>query len=344
MPAAPRPIRMIRAWADRRKVASATIRPDSHRPIPLFYIASRRTRPVANLGDVMSAIIVSALSGRPIVRVHALRRSPRMASIGTIGQDLCGGDVLVWGTGFAAKLKAPEHEEPTRFDLRAVRGRLSRLHLERAGYDCPAVFGDPGWFIRDLYRPPVAPRWELGVIPHISELRWELPGHDLEPLFRRYDIPDGLRGSVRLIQTYTAPDLGSVLACLDEIRSCKRIVSTSFHGFVFALAYGIPALFLNIYPTGARALDIVEEPDLVDHRFRDWWSGLGLRSLPAYGNDRDRPTDWEDVIAAVDRLARPLEHKGEGLLEAFPFPLKVDPLACSGDLLSLAPQIRRLTY
>ena len=63
--------------------------------------------------------------------------------------------------------------------------------------------------------------------------------------YERYHVPPELAGSVRIINTLTAVSAASMREKLDEILSCKRLVSTSLHGMVFAESYGIPCLYFS---------------------------------------------------------------------------------------------------
>ena len=108
-------------------------------------------------------------------------------------------------------------------------------------------------------------------------------------------------------------------AKLDEIRSCKRIVSANFHGLIVAEAFGIPCLAFPGAFSGPIAWRVREDHAHIDHRMADFYSGAGADRLGAFGQPCDRPTRWADVIDAVDRLWTPLPPRGlDDFLGSFP--------------------------
>lgn len=298
--------------------------------VPLSWVRSSRDIPLANLGDALSPLVVSVLTGRPVVHRAFTSRERRLVAVGTIGQAQSAGSVHLWGTGvdrtrrgfgnlddaFAA---APGVE----YVAHAVRGPFTQRTLLAQGIDAPSVYGDPAWFLPRILRPEVEKTHELGVIPHISEL----DGPAAEARFaagkRRYLAEEA--PSVRLISTYHEPSWAGFLGKLREILSCRRIVSTSFHGLLLADAYRIPCLY---FPTGAGGLTRFGIDGAfdraVDHRFADFYRGAGRTALWAYAQPVEAPTRWDEVIRAVDRAWEPLNHTGEGLFAAFPLARAVD--------------------
>ncbi len=294
--------------------------------VPLCWAATSEAAPYPNLGDALSAVLVSAISGRPLVRRNFDDRGERLAAVGTIGHTLRNGIVHFWGTGLDAKRNAFDPglgrfaaPPDTRFHAHAMRGRNSARQLRAAGIEAPDVFGDPVCFIdRIAGHRPVTPRWELGVIVHITELERLAPESPVVAAYRRYDIPPGLSGAIRIINTYTEQGIEGLLARIDDIRACRRIVSTSFHGLVIPETFGIPNAWFSTHP-GAGFMADVENLDLpMDHRVRDWYSGTTRRHVPVFGAQRHLPTRWDQVIRWLDRAWEPLRIDSRGLFDAFP--------------------------
>jgi pyruvyltransferase len=129
----------------------------------------------------------------------------------------------------------------------ALRGPLSAKRLKQLGLASPAVFGDPGAFAAQLF--PQSPRTvDLGVVPHYvdSEHAWvkrmaAAGGKVIDPL-----AP---------LERYMA-----------ELSACKRIVSSSLHGLIFAHSFGIPAAWI-------RLSDAVIGDGF---KFRDYFASVGL--------------------------------------------------------------------
>lgn len=298
--------------------------------VPLSWVRSTAKVPYSNLGDALSALVVSVMAGLPIEHRAFNSTGRRLAAVGTIGQGQSAGTVHFWGTGvdprrrgFGDRTAGFAAAPGVEYVVHATRGPFTRRALLTAGIEAPAVYGDPAWFMPRILRPQVEKTHELGVIMHISEL--EAPGPEARPAAELARYAGGEADGVRLISTYHEPSWEGFVAKMAEILSCRRIVSTSFHGLLLADAYQIPCLY---FPYGCEGLTRLElegrYDDAVDHRFADFYRGAGRSALMAYGQARDVPTGWDRVIAAVDRAWEPLGFTGERLFEAFPLAPAVD--------------------
>lgn len=106
-----------------------------------------------------------------------------------------------------------------KLDIRAVRGPKTREILQKHGYDCPAVYGDPAILLPLFYQPqPVQCRRDYSVVLHKSAPA-KVP-HQIEILRHGFE------------------------SFIDEIVSSKLVVSASLHGIILAESYGIPAVLL----------------------------------------------------------------------------------------------------
>eukprot|EP00913_Durusdinium_trenchii_P026877 g25212.t1 len=228
----------------------------------------------------------------------------------------------------AAKKIRYSRPADTTMTIYATRGPFTRELLD-PGSSRGAVFGDPLWLLPRFHPAPAEKRYELGVILHLSELTDR--GFEASPRedHLRYRVSAADSGAVKLINTVTAPTIGALRDRLDDILSCKRIVSTSLHGMVFAESYGIPCLYFS--PRSADAgigkVDFSDE-NAIDLRFNDLYRGLGYSSLDVWFQPRRAETDWSDLIAAIDRTWFPKKLDENALIEAFPIPVK--PLTHTG--------------
>ncbi|MGK9236278.1 polysaccharide pyruvyl transferase family protein [Inquilinus limosus] len=301
--------------------------------VPLTWVAATREQDYVNLGDALSAVMVSLLSGLPVE--HVAHESPRlrMAAVGTIGHSLKDGEVVVWGTGSSRwrNPSAPAEERVavaplpgTRLHVTATRGPVSRRILGEENAVGPAVYGDPVWLLPQFYPGPRRKKWKLGVIIHLADLQDRSFEVRPKPEHIRYQVPEELAGDVKLIHTVTPISLAGMRARLDEILECERIVSTSLHGMVFAESYGIPCLYFS--PRAPRGLRMAElDPDgTLDLRIVDLYRGLGRSSIPVYGQPRRERTDWPALMAAIDKAWQRPEFDTAPLMEAFP--LDLNPL------------------
>lgn len=318
--------------------------------IPLSWVTTTGKEPYLNLGDALSAVIVGMMSGLPVHHVAAKSSATRLAAVGTIGHMFSGGDVSFWGTGTSPHLNPHQSDEEkvlytppaeTRMSVYATRGPFSRRVLAPDATG-PAVFGDPLWLLPRFHTAPVKKRYELGVILHLSELAdRDYDAHPKDGALRHI-VRDQDRSAVKLINTVTPISVDALRERLDDILACKRIISTSLHGMVFAESYGIPCLYFSprAQKAGAGKIDLTAEEGL-DLRFVDLYRGLGLDTLDVWYQPRKQETDWTSVIEAVDRIWVPKSFDDEPLIEAFPLPLAMLEKGATGSAFD-HPLIRAL--
>lgn len=301
--------------------------------IPLSWVKASKEVPYGNLGDALSALVVGAIAGAAVRHANFNDPFERLVAIGTIAQEQRRGPVHLWGTGIDAKVNREQPElgaytvpSNTTIIAHAVRGPHTAAALRRAGVACPPIYGDPAWFlpkILPLAEARAKPTHELGVICHISELGAFTNVATPRDKFLRYGIPASHADKVRIINTYIEPTLGALTAKMAEILSCRRILSSSFHGLVLPLAYGLPGLYFGFPGEGFAVLD-ANDPTAIDHRFGDFFAGVGMPRVPAICTKRDKPTlDWDALMRIIDRESFRLDWSGRDLFEAFPGPRAV---------------------
>jgi hypothetical protein len=297
--------------------------------IPLGWAGAAATSTYVNFGDALSPVMVALCSGLPVTRVPFGSSAPRLAAVGTIGHGFAGGAVWFWGTGsslLANPLGPAENRQiykspaNTKIEICATRGPISEKILGDDGrIGAPGVYGDPVWLLPRFHYQPVEQRYELGVILHLSDLTDRSFDVHFNPLHERYIIPPELAGSVKLINTVTPVSVRALFDKVDEIRSCKRIVSTSLHGLVIPESYGIPCAYFGVRgaPNGLSRLAPEIETGL-DPRILDLYAGLRVPDFPLYVQPRKQRTDWEAVMRAVDAAWEPVGIYEDELLDAMP--------------------------
>lgn len=191
-----------------------------------------------NFGDLLSPWLVRRITGRDVRYVDHFQ-----VNYSVIGSILghATSNSIVWGTGSfgVERLRGSNHRVFKQFsaeaDYCAVRGPLTRNLLATKGVDCPRIYGDPALLVSRFYTPPFIPdadKAELGLV-----LRWSEKG------LLRGDLDPG----IKLIYL----DTDGMEVTLNEICSCKRILTTSLHGLIVSDAYGIPNAWLSSEtPTG----------------------------------------------------------------------------------------------
>jgi hypothetical protein len=299
--------------------------------VPVSWVTPPAGDDYLNLGDALSPVIVAMMSGLPVTHVPSKSSKTRLAAVGTIGHMMAGGHVHVWGTGTSPNLNPGQHGQEkvaygrpdnTRFTFHATRGPFSRRVLGAQASD-PAVFGDPLWLLPHFHDAPREKTHELGVILHLAELSERTFDARPKDTEGRHHVSASEKGSVKLINTVTPTTIPALRQRLDEILSCKRIVSTSLHGMVFAESYGIPCLYFSprSRSTGLGRVDLSDESGVIDLRFVDLYRGLGLSELDVWYQPRNAKTDWQAVIAAIDRVWARKVFDDRPLINAFPLPL-----------------------
>ncbi|MCS0494510.1 polysaccharide pyruvyl transferase family protein [Ancylobacter sp. MQZ15Z-1] len=302
--------------------------------IPLSWAATTRESPYANLGDTLSALIVAGMAGVPVRRAGFDQAIERMVAVGTIGHNQRNGILHFWGTGVDAErnpvdplVRGYVRPADTAFHIHALRGPNSARTLRAAGIEVPDVFGDPVWMLPRFWpMKDVEKTHDLGVILHITELEDRTPEAGVKPTLRRYVVPDAFKDRIRLINTHCDPTADAMRRKVEEIVSCRAIVSTSLHGLVISETYGIPCAWFATYGDGeGRMLDLGNAQHQIDHRMRDFYSGVGRSTLSSFCLDRSKPTDWDQVLSWVHGTWRPLTYDDQPLIRAFPMPLAVSP-------------------
>lgn len=321
--------------------------------VPLAWVgAARQGHSYVNVGDALSPVMVALVSGRPVRRAGFASSRHRMSAVGTVGQSLCGGTVEVWGTGSSPWANPLERE---RRPYRPPAGTVLRLHATRGPHSAALLsggraaaipYGDPAALLPRFYAPAVEKRWELGVVLHLSELADRSFAAVPKPGLERYRVPGDLAVAIRLVTMVGPPGAEGVRAKIDELLACRRVVSTSLHGIALAEAYGIPCLYLGSAPgePGLRRIAF-DDPAIaeVNARFPDLYAGMGRRDITFWRQRKLYPTDWEALIAAIDRHWEPVSPDLDALAEACPAgcaPLRAAPGATVWD----HPLIRFLPF
>ncbi len=184
-----------------------------------------------NWGDKLNRYLAEKISGRRIMHRAEVYPVPGKKIHFWIGSHLATAlsqkDSVIWGAGFISA-NIP-FETTNNADIRAVRGWLSHGRLKDKGIKVPDVVGDAALLLPRLYTPKTTKKYALGVIPHCFE--WD------EPFF----INAQNWGDDVLVIDIT----GGIEEVVDQITSCKQILSSSLHGIICADSYGVPALWVH---------------------------------------------------------------------------------------------------
>jgi pyruvyltransferase len=189
-----------------------------------------------NWGDALNVVLIQYLSGlKPFEIIKYTfnpKNEPIYTAIGSIldfailSNDRILKNTIIWGSGFMEE-SGRLHRAPRQ--ICAVRGPLTRENIQKSGFDCPEIYGDPALLYPYIYRPPVNKRYKLGIIPHHHEKE-----NNLLRIFENYP-------EIKLIDIE-----GPINTVVDEICSCRYIASSSLHGIIAADAYGVPSVWIKL--------------------------------------------------------------------------------------------------
>jgi pyruvyltransferase len=186
-----------------------------------------------NIGDTLTPIIVEYFTGQKVEWVNRNTR-PKLLGIGSIMKALRVGDT-VWGTGIMRETDTFERAKLCK--ILAVRGKLTEKIL---GINC-GVYGDPAILLPLIYKPNIKKTRELGYVPHYID----------QDLFVGKKIVDVRQNWKDFI---------------DDLLQYERIETSSLHGFIIALAYGVPVKWVQY---SNRVIG-------GGFKFRDFGTGVGL--------------------------------------------------------------------
>lgn len=205
-----------------------------------------------NVGDTLSRPILELFLPEEKIEQVGPNERGKLLAVGSILRLMREHDI-VWGAGI---MRGKPHLVPLDVKFLAVRGPLTRGLLH--GGRVPEVYGDPGLLLPLMYRPEVEKKFDLGIVPHYVDRKLveaKLPSLQFnggEPI-----------GSMKII-----PVSLPWRKFVDEVLSCRRIVSSSLHGIVIAEAYRIPAEWA-VYSDKVIGSGF---------KFRDYFMGTGRRA------------------------------------------------------------------
>jgi pyruvyltransferase len=194
-----------------------------------------------NVGDTLTPVIVEFFTDQKVEFVDRSENG-KLLAVGSIMKALRDDDI-VWGTGCMYEHDNFSHKKCT---VLAVRGKLTE---ERMGKSV-GVYGDPALLMPRIYNPEVDIDTEVGILPHYVDKKVVMSSTTVIPGYNKFiDV------------------MGDWKTVIEQIKSCRKIVSSSLHGIVLAEAYGIPA-------------EWVEYSDAVlgdGFKFQDYLTGTGRK-------------------------------------------------------------------
>lgn len=174
---------------------------------------------VKNLGDAISPVIVNYVAKRNNIDVNkSVSKTKHLYAVGSVITAGCQ-DCTVWGSGIL-NAKILWRLKNRVFDVRSVRGPITRMILMEYGHQVPEIYGDPAIIMPLIYNPNVEKKYKVSVISHGDE-----------------DVYENYHQISIITDDYKQ--------FIEEIKASELIVSSSLHGIIFAEAFGVPAILLQ---------------------------------------------------------------------------------------------------
>lgn len=179
---------------------------------------------------------------------------------------------IVWGSGFMYEDSAVGTRPlDSSFNIKAVRGPLSRKKLLQQCIQCPEVYGDPALLYPRFYNPSIQKKYKYGIVPHYVDWDNEI----IEKFKNREDE------GIKVINILNE----NVNQFVDEVLECEIILSSSLHGIICGDAYGIPSYWIevsdNVLGNG--------------FKFRDYFASVKRSDVKPYINKSDHIYDLSDL-------------------------------------------------
>lgn len=203
--------------------------------------------------------------------------------------------VSIWGTGFINYSDSEGRFFKRDMDFCAVRGELTRKRVEQmTGRKLDIPTADAGILASEALREPLKKRYDVGIIPHLCDLR--------DP---KADEMVKVYGNARFISVKDEP-----MEVIREIARCKCILSSSLHGLIIADSLGIPNLHVVF---GDRLLGD-------GYKFDDYYSAYGVEHCP-YDLRTGNLPGISEIVDGYQIRPEAVAEKKRSLREVFPFPV-----------------------
>ena len=186
-----------------------------------------------NFGDEISKFIIGNLINNEkynLVTNMPCNDSKYINIIGIGSYIQCApNNCTIFGSGIRTNPPIePQKHNYSNLNVKAVRGPLSKEFLSKKNIYVPDIYGDPALLLPLFYKPMFLSNLQnkIGIIPHISNYN----------LYSNQNIPD----KFKLICPYDKWE-----TVINEIYSCKYIISSALHGLICSDAYNKPNIWLN---------------------------------------------------------------------------------------------------
>lgn len=224
-----------------------------------------------NWGDDLNVYLIEKIFNSKVL-YYPLFFKKHLLGLGSI-LNRANKNSIIFGSGFISENANPPIVNKKNIH---VRGLLSFNKLKYKNIDLSnCIFGDPGICIRKYYNPKLRKNFKLGVIPHYV------------------DKGDQWVETVRNIDGVKILDIQSdIEPFIDEVLQCEYILSTSLHGLIASISYGIPCRHI-ILSDGVRGGVF---------KFEDFYSGIDHKYSGAIDKQLLWDLDIDELIGLCENI------------------------------------------
>ena len=176
-----------------------------------------------NFGDLITPYINNKYCKNSMITyVEDSYTGTKIISTGSIIR-LCNNNTIVYGSGIR------DVDQPVNNGLIiSVRGPLTFNNLNKQHNLIHCAYGDPGLLMPLFYNPPIIKKsYKLGIIPHYIDYK---------------NVVSMYKNDKVLVINLLDSNIENVI---NQIVSCKNIISSSLHGLIVSDAYKIPNLWIK---------------------------------------------------------------------------------------------------
>jgi pyruvyltransferase len=151
---------------------------------------------------------------------------------------------FIFGSGVRTPNNIENGHKYNNLNVCAIRGPLTKDFLENKNINVPNIYGDPALLLPNIYKPDINNllKNKIGIVPHKS---------NYNKYFNKIDTS--------IFYLINPTDKWEHV--INNICSCKAILSSSLHGLICSDAYNIPNLWLDEFK--------LQEGDF---KFKDYFS------------------------------------------------------------------------
>ncbi len=182
----------------------------------------------SNFGDQLNPYLVKKMWGFNSFKINEGSKDPHVMMIGSILNE-ANSQTLVLGSGFVGVNRFFEGVPR----IITVRGKKTLQMVNDVGVKTDEIsLGDPAILIPDYFTPsPGIDKYDIGIIPHIIDMEYA------QKIFGRK------RGSRIIDLRLVGETFDEMESIINQICSCRCIISSSLHGLIIAHTYGIPGIW-----------------------------------------------------------------------------------------------------